>query len=293
MALRPTRSATITFGLVSIPVRFYTATRQEDISFNLLHQECGTRVNRKWWCAQHERIVDNDDLIRGYEISKGRYVTFSDEELKALESGGDRALEITEFVSLDQVDPVFFEKSYFLGPADGASRTYALLATALRDEGKVALARWVHSNREQLVLLRPYENGLILHTMYYADEVRDFGRLEIPETEVREKELRLATMLIGELTEKEFDPLRYHDEYRARVLEQIEAKAAGQEIITQPQEAEKVADVVDIMEALRRSLGEAKPEGRRGAKRAPSRKRSKTEKPETAKKGGRTGRKIS
>lgn len=266
MALRPIRSATITFGLVAIPVKFYTATRQEDISFNLLHQSCGSRVNRKYWCPVDERQVEWDELIRGYQFSRGKYVTFTDEELEALETDDNRALEITEFLDLDQIDPVYFERPYFLGPGEGGGKTYHLLASAMRKQGKVALARWVSNNREHLVILRPYENGIILHTMYYADEVRDFGAIPIPEDAVREKELKLAEMLINELTEKKFDPLAYKDEYRVRLLERIEAKAKGKDIITEREEEEEAGEVIDIMEALQRSL-EGKGAGRRGARR--------------------------
>src|SRR3954463_14469494 len=134
MALRPLRNATISFGLVSIPVRFYTATKSEDVHFPLLHESCGSRVNRKWWCPHHEKIVDSDELIRGYEISKNKYVTFTDQEIEALETDGNRALDITEFVDLSEIDPIFFEKAYFLGPSPGGGKTYKLLATAMKKE---------------------------------------------------------------------------------------------------------------------------------------------------------------
>lgn len=264
MALRPYKSAMITFGLVSIPVRFYTATKGEDISFNLLHESCGSRVNRKWWCPEHEKIVEQDELIRAYQVSRGRFVTFTDEEIQTLESDDNRALEITEFVNFDQIDPVFFEKAYYLGPGDGGSKTYALLSSAMRKQGKVALARWVSGHKEHLVILRPFENGLILHRMFYADEVRDFSAVEVAEPDVKEKELKLAEMLINELTEEEFDPLRYKDEYRARLMEQIESKSRGEEIIVHAEEERGSGEVVDIMEALRRSL-EAAPKRRERA----------------------------
>src|SRR5207253_1056273 len=152
MALRPLRNATITFGLVSIPVRFYTATKSEDIHFHLLHESCGTRVNRKWWCPYHEKIVSSDELIRGYEVSKGKYVTFTDEEMDALETDDNRALDIAEFVDLKEIDPVFFEKAYFLGPAPGGGKTYNLLSTAMKKQNKVGVARWVSSGKEHLVV---------------------------------------------------------------------------------------------------------------------------------------------
>lgn len=278
MALRPLRSATISFGLVAIPVKFYTATRQEDVSFNLIHASCGSRVNRKYWCPEHEKIVEYDELIRGYQIRKGKYVIFSNEELEALESDDNRALDITEFLDLEQIDPVFFERAYFLGPAAGGNKTYKLLATAMKKQNKVALAHWVSSNRENLVILRPFEDGIILHTMYYADEVRDFKQLDLDAAPVKEKEIKLAEMLIDELSEKKFDPLKYKDEYRSRLMDRIEAKSKGHDIIVQKEEEEEEGgEVVDIMEALRRSLeGGKKPARSRatGAEKASSSKKS-------------------
>lgn len=269
MAARPLRSATITFGLVSIPVRFYTATQQEDISFNLLHQPCGTKVNRKWWCPYHEEMIESDEIIRGYQISKGKFVTFSDEEIEALETDDNRALDISEFVDLDQIDPVYFEKAYFLGPAPGGSKTYRLLSQAMKKQNKVALARWVSARKEHLVVLRPFNDGLILHTMYYADEVRDFGDVELESSQIRDKEVALAEMLINELTEENFDPLRFKDDYRERLVDRIEAKSRGENIISAPEEEEQEGgEVIDIMEALRRSLEGSRPARGRAAKTA-------------------------
>jgi DNA end-binding protein Ku len=267
MALRPLRNAMITFGLVNIPVRFYTATKSEDVHFNLLHESCGTRVNRKYWCSQHEETVPSEELIKGYEISKNKYVTFTQEELDTLDSDDNRALDITEFLDLSQIDPVFFEKAYFLGPAPGGGKTYKLLSAAMKKENKVALARWVTGNREHLVILRPFENGLILHTMYYADEVRDFGAMEVEDAPLKDKEIKLAEMLIGELTEKKFDPLRYKDDYRQRLMDRITDKSKGKAIVSDEKEEEEGGEVIDIMEALRRSLEG----GRAPARRAPAR----------------------
>jgi DNA end-binding protein Ku len=259
MALRPLRNATISFGLVSIPVRFYSATKSEDIHFNLLHESCGNRVNRKWWCPYHEEIVSSDELVRGYEVSKNKYVTFTDEEIEALETDDNRALDITEFVDLHEIDPVFFEKAYYLGPAPGGGKTYKLLAAAMKKHDKVAVARWVAAGKEHLVVVRPYEKGLVLHTMYYADEVRDFSAIDIEDAPVREKEVALAEMLIDELTEKKFNPLQFKDEYRERLLDRIKAKAHGKAIVVEEKEEEKGGEVIDIMEALRRSLEGGRP----------------------------------
>ena len=267
MALRPLRNATITFGLVNIPVRFYTATKSEDIHFNLLHESCGTRVNRKWWCPHHEKIVESSELVRAYAISKNKYVTFSDEEIETLETDDNRALDISEFLQLEQIDPVFFEKAYFLGPGPGGGKTYKLLAQAMKKQNKVALARWVSANREHLVILRPFEDGLVLHTMYYADEVRDFSAVEKEDAPVKDKEIKLAEMLIDELTEKKFNPLQYKDQYRERLLDRIKDKAKGKAIVSEEKEEEdKGGEVIDIMEALRRSLEG----GRAPAKRVPA-----------------------
>ncbi|HKR62260.1 MAG TPA: Ku protein, partial [Thermoanaerobaculia bacterium] len=254
MALRPLRNATISFGLVSIPVRFYTATKSEDVHFNLLHESCGSRVNRKWWCPHHEEMLTQDQMTRAYPVGKNQYVTLSDEEMEVLESDQDRALEITEFVDLSLIDPVFFEKAYYLGPSPGGAKTYRLLAQAMKKQNKVAVARWVMGHREHLVVLRPFEEGLILHTMYYADEVRDFSAIEVGDADLRDKEVALAEMLISELTEEAFDPLAYKDTYRERLMDKIRAKAEGEVIVSESREDEKAAEVVDIMEALRRSL---------------------------------------
>jgi DNA end-binding protein Ku len=272
MALRPLRNATISFGLVSIPVRFYTATHSEDIHFNLLHESCGTRVNRKWWCPHHEKIVDADELVRGYAISKSKYVTFTDEEIDTLETDDNRALEITEFVDLHEIDPLFFEKAYFLGPSPGGGKTYRLLSQAMKKQDKVAVAHWVAAGREHLVVLRPYDKGLVLHTMFYADEVRDFSAIDLENASASEKEVKLAEMLIDNLTEKKFDPLAFKDEYRQRLLTRIRAKSKGKAIEPEEKEEEKGGEVIDIMEALRRSLDKggrrAKPVHARGKARA-------------------------
>lgn len=268
--LRPLRNATITFGLVNIPVRFYTATKSEDVQFNMLHESCGSRVNRKLWCPQHEEMIEAGQTVKGYPIAKNQYVTFTAQEIEALESDDNRALDITAFVDLDEIDPVFYEKAYYLGPAPGGSKTYRLLAQAMKKQNKVAVARWVSGHREHLVVLRPFEEGLILHTMYYADEVRDFSAIEVGEGDVRDKEVALAEMLVHELSEESFDPLAYKDEYRERLMDRIRAKSEGAVIVTSAREDEKAAEVVDIMEALRRSLESGTVPKRAPARKAPA-----------------------
>jgi Ku protein, prokaryotic len=283
MALRPLRNATISFGLVSIPVRFYTATKSEDIHFNLLHESCGSRVNRKWWCPHHEEIVSADELIRAYAISKNKYVTFTDEEIETLETDDNRALEITEFVDLHEIDPLMFEKAYFLGPSPGGGKTYRLLAQAMKKQDKVAVARWVAGGKEHLVVLRPYEKGLVLHTMFYADEVRDFGEIDLEDGPVKEKEVALAEMLINELTEEKFDLLAFKDEYRERMLDRIKAKSQGKVIEQEEKEEEKGGEVIDIMEALRRSLDRGRSTSKTAApRRAPGKTEAKESKARVA-----------
>jgi len=221
-------------------------------------------------------------LIRGYAVTKNKYVTFSDEEMEVLETDDNRSLDITEFVDVSQIDPVFYEKAYFLGPAPGGGKTYKLLASAMKKEKKVAVARWVAAGKEHLVVLRPFEHGLVLHTMYYADEVRDFGAVDIEKGEVRDKEMKLAEMLISELSVDKFNPMAFKDEYRERLLDRIKDKARGKTITAEEKEEEKDGgEVVDIMEALRRSLeGGAAParRPRRAPKRAASSKRRTTTK---------------
>jgi DNA end-binding protein Ku len=269
--LRPLRNATITFGLVNIPVRFYTATKSEDLQFNMLHESCGSRVNRKLWCPQHEAMIEQSETIKGYPIAKNQYVTFTAPEIEALESDDNRAIDITAFVDLEEIDPVFFEKAYYLGPGQGGAKTYRLLAQAMKKQNKVAVARWVSGHREHLVVLRPFEEGLVLHTMYYADEVRDFSAIEVGDADLRDKEIALAEMLINELSEESFDPLAYKDEYRERLMERIRAKSEGAVIVSTTRDDEKAAEVVDIMEALRRSL-EGGVERGAAPKRAPAKK---------------------
>src|SRR5216684_1817145 len=180
MALRPLRNATVSFGLVSIPVSFYTATKSEDIHFHLLHASCGTRVNRKWWCPYHEKIVASDELVRGYAVSKNKYVTFTDEEIDTLETDDNRALDITEFVDLSEIDPVFYEKAYFLGPAPGGGKTYKLLASAMKKQNKVAVARWVAAGKQHLVVVRPFQDGLVLHIMEALRRSLEGGKAASP-----------------------------------------------------------------------------------------------------------------
>jgi DNA end-binding protein Ku len=262
MPARSIGSATITFGLVSIPVRLYVATQSEQLSFNLLHAPCRGRIRQQLWCPQHGQTVERSELIKGFEVAKDQYVTFADEELKAVEAAASRAIEIQEFVPLAAVDPVYFEDSHYLGPDKGGEKPYQLLAEAMKQTGMVAIAQHVMRGKERLVLVRPYADGLLLHTLFYADEVRAFD--DVPRATglpVKPAESDLARKLIAELTRKRFAPERYADTYRARLQAVIDQKVQGEDIHVATPEPER-AQVIDLMEALKRSLGTS---GKRGA----------------------------
>lgn len=255
MPARSIGSATITFGLVSIPVRLYVATQSEQLSFNLLHATCRGRIRQQLWCPRHAQAVERSELIKGYEVAKDQYVTFSDEELRTIDAAASRAIEIEEFVPLAAVDPVYFEDSHYLGPDKGGEKPYQLLAEAMKQTGMVAIAQHVTRGKERLVLVRPYADGLLLHTLFYADEVRAFD--EVPRSTglpVKAAESDLARKLIAELTHKRFTPERYTDSYRERLRAVIDQKVQGEEIHVTSPEPER-AQVIDLMEALKRSLG--------------------------------------
>jgi DNA end-binding protein Ku len=254
MASRPIGTGNISFGLVSIPVKLFSATRSRTVSFNLLHAKDLSRIQQKIYCPVDNAIIERNELIHGFEVEKGHYVTFSDEELKELEARNEHAIEITEFLPLERVDPVYFEESYYLGSEAKAAKAYRLLADAMNQCGRVALGRFTMRGKEHLVLIRPFGKGLMLHTVYYSDEVRPAEDVDQAENEpVREAELALAKRLIDELTAKEFEPSKYHDEYRERVLEMAQQKIAGQQVTEGPSEPRR-GQVIDLMSALKASL---------------------------------------
>jgi DNA end-binding protein Ku len=247
-------SGTISFGLVSIPVRMYTAASSGNVSFNQLHGVCGSRIRQQTFCPTCNKTVDRAELVRGYEFSKDQYVQVKDEELKAVEGEASKIIDINEFVPLADVDPIYFEKTYYLGPDKGGEKAYRLLAEAMDKAGQVALAKYVMRGKESLVLIRAAQNGLMLHTMYFADEVRNFDEIDKGSSaKIKEGELDLALQLINGLASETFSPDRYADEYRHRVLEMINKKVEGQEItIAEP--AAPRAQVIDLMDALKESL---------------------------------------
>jgi len=254
MAARSLVSGTISFGLVAIPIRLYPAVVSESVSFHLLHAKCGTRIKYQTYCPSCDRVVDRDDLVKGYELSKGHYVRVTEEELEALEGEASRDIDIAEFVPLRSVDPIFLDKAYFLGPDEGGAKPYQLLTRALEKAEQVAVARFILRGKESLVLVRPYRHGLILHTMHFHDEIRDFGEIDKGESlRTSDSKLQLALRLVRELGRKEFAPERYEDEYRQRVLAFIKEKAKGKEV-TMPTPAAPRGKVIDLMDALKKSL---------------------------------------
>jgi DNA end-binding protein Ku len=254
MAARSIASLTVSFGLVSIPVKLFSATEAtKAISFNLLHKGCGSRLKQQYLCVKEEVPVAREDMVKGYEFSKDQYVLFSPEELKALEETGTGMAEITEFVPLETVDPVYYDKPYYLAPDKGGAKPYALLAKALRESKRCALGRWAARGKQYIVMIRAVEQGLVMQQLMYAGEVRPFNEIEIPPTEVKDAELKLAKQLIDAQTSKAFDPTEYTDTVAARIHDAIEKKVAGQEI-TMTEAPETGAQVIDLMEALRASL---------------------------------------
>ena len=254
MPARSIGSATVSFGLVSIPVRLYVATHSEQPSFNLIHGVCKSRIKQQTWCPRCERVVERSELVKGREVAKDQYVLFTDDELKALEAAASQAIDIQEFVPLADVDPVYFEDTHYLGPDKGGDKAYQLLAEAMRDTGMVALAQHVSRGKERLVLIRPFADGLALHTLYYADEVRAFDEVERgPKATVKAAETNLARKLIEQLAADGFTPQQYHDHWRERLQEAVDQKIAGEEVAV-PAVQPAQAKVIDLMEALKQSL---------------------------------------
>lgn len=269
MAARSIASATISFGLVSIPVKLYTATEsQSSISFNQLAPD-GSRVKQQYVSCSTGKVVERGEMKKGYEFAKGRYVIIDPKELAAVEAKSTGAVDIQEFVPLTAVDPLYFQKSYFLGPDKGGARAYQLLAQAMRESGFVGIGKYAARGKDYLTLVRPTDQGLILEQLYYADEVRKFDDVPIDEAEVKPAELKLAKQLIDQVASKAFRPERYQDSVKARVMELIEKKIAGEEISVEPEEA-VAGKVIDLMEALKQSLSGEKKPAKRATKAKPA-----------------------
>src|SRR5450755_4852352 len=242
---RAIAGATISFGLVSIPVRLYPATQSSAaISFNLLHKKCGSRLKQQYICPRDGETVSRDDMVKGYEFAKDQYVTFTPEELKSMEEAGTQIAEITEFVPIESVDPVYFDKAYYLAPDKGGAKPFALLASALRESKRCALGRWAARGKQYIVMIRPVEDGLVMQQLLYAGEVRSMKDIEIPKTEVKDAELKLAKMLIEQQASDTFDPSIYTDQVSARIEAAVQKKVEGQEI-TLTDAPEGGAQVID------------------------------------------------
>ena len=286
MSARAIATANISFGLVSIPVKLFSASNASaGISFNMLHGKCGSRVKQQYVCPKEDNVVvPREDIRKGYEFAKDQYVLFTTEELKALEEESTQTVEVTEFVPVSEIDPVYFDRPYYLGPDKGGSKAYWLMNEALRTTGRVALAKYAARGKQYLVMLRPAEKGLVMQQLLYADEVRPFSEVEIEDADVAPKELDLAKLLVSQRATDKFEPETYEDDVKKRIHAQLERKIAGQEIQAAPVEAG--GQIIDLMEALKASLANKPASGKAAEKAAGPRLVSAPE-PAAAAAGGR------
>lgn len=273
---RSIASLTISFGLVAIPVKLYSATSSsERISFNMMRQRDGSRVKQQYVAVNDGALVERSEMTKGYEFAKGQYVMFTAEELKTLEDTTTHTIDITQFVPLDSVDPVYFDGTYYLAPDKGGAKPYSLLSTALKKAKQCAVGRWISRGKEHIVVLRPMDDGLAMHQLHFKAEVRSIKDLGVESAPVSEAELKLANQLIEQLAAKRFDPNEYVDEHRARVEAAVQRKVEGKEVsFAEPPSVEGVSNVVDLMEVLKASLsargGKAEAKERKAPKKAPA-----------------------
>jgi DNA end-binding protein Ku len=267
--------------MVSIPVKVYSSGNvSAGVHFNYLHRKCGTRLKQQYICPKEEEVVSRDEMSRGYEFAKGQYVQFEEEELKRLQERATQAIEITEFVPLAKVDPIYFDKSYYLGPDRGGDRAYKLLSKALEKSKRAALAKYAARGKQYLVMLRFLQGGMVMQQLKYVDEVRSFSEIPLGDAVVKEKELKLAMQILEQAMSNHFKPEEYEDDVRKRMLEAIDQKVQGQEISEVSEEPQ--AQIIDLMEALKASLSQEG--GRKPAKRAPRKAPAKAARKTTAKK---------
>jgi len=254
-AARSIGSLTLSFGLVAIPVKLYSSTQSANtISFNMLHKGCGSRLRQQYVCLKHATVVERDDIVKGYEFAKDQYVTFTPEEIKALEEAGTHAVDISEFVPIESIDPVYFDKTYYLAPDKGAAKPYGLLTEALKESKRCAVGRWAARGKAYIVIVRPIDNVLTMQQLHFAADVRPVSELDVPKPDVKPAELKLARQLIDQQTAERFEPTAYADELRARIEAAIQKKVEGQEISVAEIAPEGGGKVIDLMEALRASL---------------------------------------
>jgi DNA end-binding protein Ku len=269
MAMRALASATISFGLVSIPVKLFTSYESSTtIHFNQINRKDGARVRQQLVSAKTGEPVDKEDIVKGYEFAKGQYVLFTPAELEALEHKATNTIDIAEFVPADKVGRIYLERVYYLGPDKGGARAYRLLAEALRETGRAALAQYAARGRQYLVLVRPEQDGLLMEQLHYADEIRPFSEVQIPEAAVKKDELRLAVQLVEQAKSDEFHAEKYRDQVRERILEFIQRKVEGEDIAAVATVEEPEHKIIDMMEALRASLAAGKRDA--GPKRKPA-----------------------
>ncbi|MBA3460952.1 MAG: Ku protein [Deltaproteobacteria bacterium] len=270
MPARSIGTATISFGLVSIPTKLYTTNESSgDIHFNMLHDADGARLKQQYICTKCNEVVDRDHTVKGYEHAKGQYVVLSVEELKALDAVATQTIALEEFVPAAAVDPLYVEKSYYLGPDKGGERAYKLIHDAMLETGLVGVASYSARGKQYIVALRPFENGLIIHQLRYAQEVKPWSEVPIPDLpEIKPAELGLAKQIIQQIAHETFSPEKYKDEVSERMMELINKKVEGQEITVAPEAP--TGKVIDLMEALKASLGMSKAEDRKPAVSAPA-----------------------
>ena len=272
MAPRPIASASISFGLVSVPIQMYSAAETSgSVSFNWIHRDCGSRLKQQYICAREGVKVEREDMVKGYEFAKDQYVLFSPDELKALDEVGTNTIEITEFVPADKVQRVYIDRPYYLAPGKGGDRAYRLLREAMKETGLSAIGRYAARGKQYLIMLSPLDDAIVMEQLHYADEVRPISEVPIPSGDVKDSELKLAVNLVQQLATDEFRPDQYRDDVRDRVLELINQKIEGQDITSAPEEA-PAAQIIDLMTALKASLEKAEPAKpeRKGAKKAAS-----------------------
>jgi len=277
-------SGQIAFGLVSIPVKLFSAAEaSEKISFNMLHKDCGNRIQQQLFCPKDERTIERSEVVKGYEFSRGQYVTFNEEELKALEEKSTQTIEISEFLPSTTVDPIYFAKANYIAPDKGGDRAYALLSKALEQTGRWALAKYAARGKMYLVILRPVGKGIVMQQLFYPNEIRSMEDLDLGEPIIKDNELKMAVQLAQMGAADEFHPENYRDEVAERVRAMIQKKIDGEEITTADAE-EPRAQVIDLMEALKASLASPRPRGvkRIALKAEQNRKPAKAAPPKTA-----------
>lgn len=248
----------LSFGLVSIPVKVYSATEaSEAISFNLLHKDCGSRLKQQYKCIKEDVVVERADMVKGYEFAKDQYVIFTPEELKALAEKGTQSVDIVAFIPADSIDPLYYDKAYFLAPDKRGAKPYSLLLQGMRETGRCALARWAWKGKQYTVQVRPLDDGLVLQQLLYADEVRSIKALEIEAVDVKKPELDLAVQLINQIATDKYDPDAYEDEVKKRIAAAVDEKIGGKEVTIAEEPQRGGGQVIDLMAALRASLSKS------------------------------------